>query len=118
MYLYLAFCNYIPFTPSDRFSSVQNNELKSPIKLLCVERVMCKPPNPILQKIGLDKLAMRIHKIYDKIYQASMLSVENIKKPQRRESKLFQHNCMGTKTSLYLFIQKCCHKKKHRSIYY
>ena len=33
----LMFLN--PFTPTDRFSSIQNNEWKSLIKLLSVERV-------------------------------------------------------------------------------
>ena len=28
-----------PFSPTDRFSSIQNNERKSPIKLLSVQRV-------------------------------------------------------------------------------
>ena len=28
-----------PYTPTDRFSSFQNNEWKSPLKLLSVERV-------------------------------------------------------------------------------
>ena len=28
-----------PFTPTDRFMSIQNNEWKSPLKLLSVERV-------------------------------------------------------------------------------
>ena len=32
-----------PFTPTDRFSLIQNNEWKSPLKLLSVERVKYVP---------------------------------------------------------------------------
>ena len=37
MYIFKALLN--PFTPTDRFSVIQNNEWKSPIKLLSDERV-------------------------------------------------------------------------------